>query len=78
LQTNRARSKGFLPPTPHKGIANFYVNVNNVKGRGVLFGKGAWRDRWIQEGTMDVSIKPSLEAKIAYVCNLKELLNLEL
>jgi hypothetical protein len=31
-----------------------------------------------KKDTMDVSIKPSLEAKIAYVCNLKELLNLEL
>jgi hypothetical protein len=27
---------------------------------------------------MDVFVKPSLEAEIAYVCNLKELLNLKL
>jgi hypothetical protein len=28
--------------------------------------------------TMDISIKPSLEAELTCVCNLKELLNLEL
>jgi hypothetical protein len=31
-----------------------------------------------KKDTMDVFAKPSLEAKIACVCNLKELLNLEL
>jgi hypothetical protein len=41
--------KDFCPPTPHEGIANLCVNVNNVKGKKVLFGKGAWKDWWIQE-----------------------------
>jgi hypothetical protein len=76
-QTERAHSKGFLPPHTKTLQASASISTMSREGECSLARAHGEFDA-SKKDTMDVFIRPSLEAKMACVHNLKELLNLEL
>jgi hypothetical protein len=76
-QSERAHSEGFLPPHVKALQASASMSTMSREGECSLARAHGEFDA-SKKDIMDVSTRPSLEAKMACVCNLKELLNLEL
>lgn len=70
--------KRIFGPPPHTKALQTYASTSTMsreRKRSLARGHGKIGG---SKDIMDVSIKPNMEAEIAYVCNLKKLLNLKL